>query len=224
MPPAYPVRLPFAPMTRWHGMTMAILLSPIAPPTACADIFGMPCFAASWRAIAPYVVVCPYGICKRSAHTACRNAEPAGCRGGRKSGSLPENKRPASAWSPQGAAFPAPCVQGAACPLRFFAVKVQAGQPECIRRQQQLPQRRVIIAGKHHIRRSHAGNFLPLLQALCPAAAPASGLSSGQGSQNAEMLYAFSGHHCYCSSRGVAVCISRSVRATIALKSSISSA
>ena len=38
IPPAYPVRLPFEPTTRWQGMIMEISLCPTAPPTACADI------------------------------------------------------------------------------------------------------------------------------------------------------------------------------------------
>ncbi len=33
-PPAYPVRLPSAPITRWQGMRMAILFRPTAPPAA----------------------------------------------------------------------------------------------------------------------------------------------------------------------------------------------
>lgn len=89
IPPAYPVRLPLVPTTRWQGMMMEISLCPTAPPTACADIRSSPCCAASCRAISPYVVVFPYGIFRRIFHTACRNAEPTGCSGGRKSGSLP---------------------------------------------------------------------------------------------------------------------------------------
>lgn len=53
-PPAYPVRLPFAPTTRWHGTMMLMGLCPTAPPTACADM----CPAFSRFASAPYVVVC----------------------------------------------------------------------------------------------------------------------------------------------------------------------
>ena len=37
-PPAYPVRLPFVPTTRWHGTMMLMGLCPTAPPTACADM------------------------------------------------------------------------------------------------------------------------------------------------------------------------------------------
>ena len=39
IPPAYPVRLPFVPTTRWQGMIMEISLCPTAPPTAWADIW-----------------------------------------------------------------------------------------------------------------------------------------------------------------------------------------
>ena len=41
-PPAYPVRLPSYPTTLWQGMRMEIGLRPTAPPTARADIQGMP--------------------------------------------------------------------------------------------------------------------------------------------------------------------------------------
>ena len=51
MPPAYPVRLPFAPTTRWHGMTREISLLPTAPPTARADVFARPFRAARRLAI-----------------------------------------------------------------------------------------------------------------------------------------------------------------------------
>lgn len=69
IPPAYPVRLPFFPTTRWHGIMMDILLCPTAPPTACADIpERLFCFAISF-AILLYVVVCPYGIFRRIFHT-----------------------------------------------------------------------------------------------------------------------------------------------------------
>ena len=50
-PPAYPVRLPFVPTTRWHGTMMLMGLCPTAPPTACADM--RPAF--SRFASAPYV-------------------------------------------------------------------------------------------------------------------------------------------------------------------------
>ena len=39
--------------TRWQGMMMEISLWPTAPPTACADIRVLPCFAASCCASAP---------------------------------------------------------------------------------------------------------------------------------------------------------------------------
>ena len=53
MPPAYPIRLPFVPTTRWQGMMMEITLCPTAPPTACADIRERPRSAASCLASAP---------------------------------------------------------------------------------------------------------------------------------------------------------------------------
>ena len=53
MPPAYPVRLPFVPTTRWQGMMIEITLCPTAPPTACADIRERPRSAASCLASAP---------------------------------------------------------------------------------------------------------------------------------------------------------------------------
>ena len=34
LPPAKPVRLPLAPMTRWHGMINGMGLRPLAAPTA----------------------------------------------------------------------------------------------------------------------------------------------------------------------------------------------
>ena len=64
-------------------------LCPTAPPTAWADRRAVPCFAASRAASAPYVVVCPYGICSSSAHTSCRKSDPMGCSGGIKSGIFP---------------------------------------------------------------------------------------------------------------------------------------
>ena len=42
-----------APNTRWQGMMREIRLRPTAPPTACADIRGLPCFSASCRASSP---------------------------------------------------------------------------------------------------------------------------------------------------------------------------
>lgn len=89
IPPAYPVRLPLVPTTLWHGMIIDISLCPTAPPTAYADIFSSPIFFASRFEISPYVAVAPYGICKRISHTSLRKAEPIGCNGGIKSGSLP---------------------------------------------------------------------------------------------------------------------------------------
>ena len=52
-PPAYPVKLPSAPTTRWHGMMIEMGLRPTAPPTACADILDIPCFRAMCPAISP---------------------------------------------------------------------------------------------------------------------------------------------------------------------------
>ena len=52
-PPAYPVKLPSAPTTRWHGMIIEMGLRPTAPPTACADILDIPCFRAICPAISP---------------------------------------------------------------------------------------------------------------------------------------------------------------------------
>lgn len=49
----YPVRLPFAPTTRWQGIIMPILLLPTAPPTACADIRDIPFSFAISFAISP---------------------------------------------------------------------------------------------------------------------------------------------------------------------------
>src|SRR5690606_41373847 len=54
IPAAYPVREPFRPMTRWHGITMAIGFRPMAAPTARLAL-GIPSDAA----ISPYVVVSP---------------------------------------------------------------------------------------------------------------------------------------------------------------------
>ena len=54
-PPAYPVSVPFAPITRWHGMTIGIGLRPFASPTALEAAFVMP----SFRAISPYDAVSP---------------------------------------------------------------------------------------------------------------------------------------------------------------------
>lgn len=59
IPPAYPVRLPFVPTTRWQGMIMEISLCPTAPPTAWADIWEVFFISAILRAISPYVIVCP---------------------------------------------------------------------------------------------------------------------------------------------------------------------
>ena len=53
MPPAYPVRLPLLPITRWHGIRMDIGLWPTAPPTAWADMCGRPCSEAILEAIWP---------------------------------------------------------------------------------------------------------------------------------------------------------------------------
>lgn len=41
-PPAYPVRLPLLPITRWQGMIILIGLCPTAPPIACADMLEIP--------------------------------------------------------------------------------------------------------------------------------------------------------------------------------------
>lgn len=51
MPPAYPVRLPSLPTTRWQGMIMLIGLCPTAPPMACADMVCFPCCRAISSAI-----------------------------------------------------------------------------------------------------------------------------------------------------------------------------
>ena len=53
IPPAYPVRLPFVPTTRWQGTIIEISLWPTAPPTAWADMCGSPFWAASCFAISP---------------------------------------------------------------------------------------------------------------------------------------------------------------------------
>ena len=51
-PPAYPVRLPSHPTTRWQGTTILTGLCPTAPPTACADTRPPPRSRSSCRAIA----------------------------------------------------------------------------------------------------------------------------------------------------------------------------
>ncbi len=51
-PPAYPVRLPLVPTTRWHGIRMEIGLCPTAPPTAWGTSAGYPAPpppAGQWR-------------------------------------------------------------------------------------------------------------------------------------------------------------------------------
>ena len=48
IPPAYPVRLPLEPTTRWQGMIMEMALCPTAPPTAWADIWSFPNLAATF--------------------------------------------------------------------------------------------------------------------------------------------------------------------------------
>lgn len=53
IPPAYPVRLPFPPTTRWHGMIMEMGLCPTAPPTACPDMVGLFNITAIRFAISP---------------------------------------------------------------------------------------------------------------------------------------------------------------------------
>src|SRR5690242_13847198 len=63
-PPPYPVRLPFDPITRWHGTMMPIGLWPLARPTA-RNAPGDPIC----RAISPYDRVSPYGIVSRASHT-----------------------------------------------------------------------------------------------------------------------------------------------------------
>src|SRR4029453_16229445 len=54
-PPPYPVRLPSAPMTRWHGTTIGIGLAPLAMPTARDAAGSIPSDAA----ISPYDAVVP---------------------------------------------------------------------------------------------------------------------------------------------------------------------
>ncbi len=54
MPPAYPVRLPFAPTTLWQGMIRETSLCPTAPPTAWADILFEPVSCARRWAISPF--------------------------------------------------------------------------------------------------------------------------------------------------------------------------
>ena len=56
MPPAYPVRVPSAPITRWHGMTIGIGLLPLASPTAREAALDLPRRFAIW----PYDAVSPY--------------------------------------------------------------------------------------------------------------------------------------------------------------------
>jgi hypothetical protein len=46
-PPAYPVRLPSLPTTRWHGMTILIGFLPLAKPTARIAAL-LPIASASW--------------------------------------------------------------------------------------------------------------------------------------------------------------------------------
>ena len=53
MPPAYPVRLPSAPTTRWHGMMIEMGLWPTALPTAWADILCFSTLAAIALAMPP---------------------------------------------------------------------------------------------------------------------------------------------------------------------------
>ena len=53
IPPAYPVRLPFVPTTRWQGIMIEISLRPTAPPAAWADMRASPFRAAISRAISP---------------------------------------------------------------------------------------------------------------------------------------------------------------------------
>ena len=52
-PPAYPVRLPFEPTTRWQGIMMEIGLWPTAPPMAWLDMEERPSLAAAFFARAP---------------------------------------------------------------------------------------------------------------------------------------------------------------------------
>lgn len=52
-PPAYPVRLPSDPTTRWQGTMMEISLCPTAPPTACADMRESPLCPATFFANSP---------------------------------------------------------------------------------------------------------------------------------------------------------------------------
>lgn len=51
IPPAYPVRLPSLPTTRWQGMMILIGLWPTAPPIACVDMLDT--FAGRFRRRAP---------------------------------------------------------------------------------------------------------------------------------------------------------------------------
>ena len=57
---------PSAPITRWHGTTIASGFRPFAAPTA-RDAAGRPRRAA----MAPYVAVSPWGIARSMAHTCC---------------------------------------------------------------------------------------------------------------------------------------------------------
>ena len=71
MPPAYPVRLPFAPTTRWHGIITLVGFLPTAVPTARGDD---PSSAAS----SSYVRVSPYGMARSASYTRRWNAVPRG--------------------------------------------------------------------------------------------------------------------------------------------------
>jgi len=63
-PPANPVSLPVAPMTRWHGATIDSGFRPLAAPTALIA-WGFPICRASW----PYERVSPNGIVSSAFHT-----------------------------------------------------------------------------------------------------------------------------------------------------------
>ncbi len=76
-PPAYPVSVPSAPTTRWHGITIGIGLRPLAIPTArdpCPVIPSRP-------AISPYVAVRPHAIVVSWSHTVSWNGVPCGRTG-----------------------------------------------------------------------------------------------------------------------------------------------
>ena len=88
-PPAYPVRLPFEPTTRWHGMMSEMGLWPTAPPTAWAELDERPWRRATSAATAAYVVVVPYGIASMISLTRARNGVEGKRRGGVKSGRRP---------------------------------------------------------------------------------------------------------------------------------------